>query len=132
MFVKETTDEKEPDKKETENTEKTETTDPHQESYNESDQELSFVAVKEDGTTQECDALLLLQGDDNDKHYIVYTDYTEDEEKAVSVFASIYKPEELKSYIDGQIMAMPLYPIETQEEWTMIDEAIKKAMQEEE
>ena len=55
--------------------------------------------------------------------YIAYTDYTIDEEGNTKVYASIFNPEEENPV---------LLPIETDEEWTLIEGILKSLTENEE
>lgn len=91
------------------------------------EEKLTFKITGEDGKDIECEALFTFEGKENGKNYIVYTDNTTDEEGNTKVYASIYDPEKEDQN---------LQPIETEEEWNMVetilDELQKAATQEEE
>ena len=90
------------------------------------EEKLTFKITGEDGKDIECEALFTFEGKKNGKNYIVYTDNTTDEEGNTKVYASIYDPEKEDQN---------LQPIETEEEWNMVetilDELQKAATQEE-
>jgi len=90
------------------------------------EEKLTFKITGEDGKDIECEALFTFEGKENGKNYIVYTDNTTDEEGNTKVYASIYDPEKEDQN---------LQPIETEEEWNMVetilDELQKAATQEE-
>lgn len=76
------------------------------------EEKLTFKITGEDGKDIECEAIFTFEGRDNGKHYMVYTDNTLDEEGNTKVFASVYNPDQ-----DEQT----LLPIETEEEWEMVE-----------
>ena len=90
------------------------------------EEKLTFKITGEDGKDIECEALFTFEWKKNGKNYIVYTDNTTDEEGNTKVYASIYDPEKEDQN---------LQPIETEEEWNMVetilDELQKAATQEE-
>lgn len=90
------------------------------------EEKLTFKITGEDRKDIECEALFTFEGKENGKNYIVYTDNTTDEEGNTKVYASIYDPEKEDQN---------LQPIETEEEWNMVetilDELQKAATQEE-
>lgn len=90
------------------------------------EEKLTFKITGEDGKDIECEALFTFEGKENGKNYIVYTDNTTDEDGNTKVYASIYDPGKEDQN---------LQPIETEEEWNMIetilDELQKAATQEE-
>ena len=71
-----------------------------------------ITLLDENGQVVCCDVLFTFDSEDTKKSYIVYTDQTRDEEGNVEVCASIYAPEEN----GGR-----LYPIQTEEEWEVIE-----------
>lgn len=81
----------------------------------------SFVMRNEQGEEIKYDVLFTFDSEDTNKSYIAYTDNTYDEEGNVSVYASIYNPddEELK-----------LEPIETEQEWKIIETILNTIQQE--
>lgn len=76
------------------------------------EEKLTFKITGEDGKDIECEALFTFEGKENGKNYIVYTDNTLDEDGNTKVYASIYDPEKEDQN---------LQPIETEEEWNMIE-----------
>ena len=80
----------------------------------------TFTIRKKDGGEAVCRVLFTFDHDDG-KHYIVYTDDSKDEEGKVCVYASVYEPHRRDR--------IELSPIETQEEWAMIEQ-ILAALQE--
>ena len=71
-----------------------------------------FLKPEDKEGIHECEALFTFEGKENGKNYIVYTDNTTDEEGNTKVYASIYDPEKEDQN---------LQPIETDEEWNMIE-----------
>lgn len=80
-----------------------------------------FTVMKDDGTQMVCDILFTFDNEETGKSYVVYTDNTHDETGNVQVFASVYDP-------SGENLR--LMPIETEQEWKII-ETILSTLQEE-
>lgn len=76
------------------------------------DEKMTFKVMNEEGKEVECEVLFTFESEETKKNYIVYTDSTTDEGGNTKVYASIYNPKEEKSI---------LYPIETEEEWKIIE-----------
>ena len=74
-----------------------------------------FTIVAEDGREVECEILFTFDNKENGKSYVVYVDGTTDENGVVRVYASVYDP-------TGENTR--LMPIETEEEWEMIEELL--------
>ncbi len=73
-------------------------------------EEMTFTITNEEGEEVECEILVTFEREGTD--YIVYTDNTLDEEGNTNVFASIMET-------DGE--QFKLLPIETAEEWAIIE-----------
>ena len=71
-----------------------------------------FTITNDEGKEVECDVLFTFDSDEMKKSYIIYTDNTLDEEGNTKVYASIFNPEEENPV---------LLPIETDEEWKLIE-----------
>lgn len=84
-------------------------------------EKMTFAVVDDDGKETECEVLFTLGNDETGKNYIVYTDNTLDDDGYTKVYASIYEP--------GTDFSA-LQPIETEEEWEMV-ETILEELQEE-
>ncbi len=78
-----------------------------------------FKAIDDEGRQLDCEALFLFESPETQKHYIVYTDHSIDDEGNTRVYASIYEPADLKQ--DDEFTALPLKPIETEKEWKIIE-----------
>ncbi len=87
------------------------------------DQVMTFTVTNEDGSQVECTVLFTFKNEVTGKDYIVYTDNTLDEEGNTVVFASIYTPDCDES---------ELLPIETDEEWDMVEKLLDELQSEEE
>ena len=83
--------------------------------------ENKFVLLDEKGQEKEYDVLFTFESEETNKNYIVYTDNSLDETGNVQVFASVYNPEDENTKLE---------PIETDEEWKVI-ETILDTLQEE-
>lgn len=68
--------------------------------------------INEEGKEITCDVLFTFDSEENNKSYIVYTDNTTDDTGSTKVYASIYD----KSGQNSNLM-----PIETEEEWNLIE-----------
>ena len=77
-----------------------------------------FTIVSDDGKTIECEVVLTIDSDEFGKSYIVYTDHTMDELGNYRTYASIYDP-------TGKDLR--LNPVETDEEWDMIETVLASA-----
>ena len=76
------------------------------------DEKMTFKVMNEEGKEVECEVLFTFESEETKKNYIVYTDNTTDEEGNTKVYASIFNPEEENPV---------LLPIETDEEWKLIE-----------
>ena len=81
----------------------------------------TFKVINEEGTEIVCDILFTFDSEETNKSYIVYTDNTKDEAGNIQVFASIYDPKQESPRLE---------PIETEQEWKII-ETILNTLQEE-
>ncbi|MEE0699802.1 MAG: DUF1292 domain-containing protein [Bacilli bacterium] len=75
-------------------------------------QENTFTIVNDNGEEIKCEILFTYEDEKTKKNYMAYTDNTLDEEGNTKVYASIYNPEEENPV---------LLPIETDEEWKLIE-----------
>lgn len=71
-----------------------------------------FTIVNDEGKEIKCEILFTYEDEKTKKNYMAYTDNTLDDEGNTKVYASIYNPEEENPV---------LLPIETDEEWKMIE-----------
>lgn len=81
----------------------------------------TFKVINNEGKEVTCDILFTFDSEETKKSYIVYTDNSKDEEGNVQVFASIYDPTQQNPKLE---------PIETDQEWKII-ETILNTLQEE-
>ncbi len=72
----------------------------------------TFKVINDEGREIVCDILFTFDSEETKKSYIVYTDNTKDDEGNIQVFASIYYPGTESTKLD---------PIETEQEWKIID-----------
>ena len=79
---------------------------------NEVKQDNTFTIVKDNGEEVKCEILFTYEDEKTKKNYMAYTDNTTDEEGNTKVYASIFNPEEENPV---------LLPIETDEEWKLIE-----------
>ncbi len=75
-------------------------------------QDNTFTIVNDEGKEIKCEVLFTYEDEKTKKNYIAYTDNTLDEEGNIKVYASIFNPEEENPV---------LLPIETDEEWKLIE-----------
>lgn len=87
-----------------------------QEDINSSQDENTFTIINDNGEEIKCEILFTYCDHKTGKNYIAYTDNTSDEDENTKVFASIFNPEE-----ENPI----LLPIETDEEWAMIEKILE-------
>lgn len=71
-----------------------------------------FMMVNDEGKEVRYEILFTYENEKNKKNYMAYTDNTQDDDGNTKVYASIYNPEEENPV---------LLPIETDEEWKMIE-----------
>ncbi len=81
----------------------------------------TFKVINNEGKEITCDILFTFDSEETKKSYIVYTDNSKDAEGNIQVFASIYDPKMENPKLD---------PIETDQEWKII-ETILDTLQEE-
>ena len=77
-----------------------------------------FTLEDDKGNSREFEVILTVESKEFGKNYIIYTDYTLDENKNYKTYASIY---------DGEGESLDLTPITTEEEWTMIENVLNSA-----
>lgn len=90
---------------------------------NEIKEENTFTIISDDGKEIKCEVLFEYEDEKTKKNYIAYTDNTLDEEGNTKVYASIFNPKEENPV---------LLPIETDEEWKMIEGLLASLTNEEE
>ena len=78
----------------------------------ENKQENTFTIVGENGEEIQCEILFTYEDEKTGRNYMAYTDNTEDEDGNTKVYASIFNPKEENP---------TLLPIETDEEWELIE-----------
>ena len=74
--------------------------------------------INKDGIESEYEILCAFQSVEYNKHYVIYTDNSDDEDGNLNIFASIYYPDD-----DSKIET-----IETEEEWNLIENIIENFM----
>lgn len=84
-------------------------------------EENKFVVINDEGKEIECEVLFTFENQESKKNYIVYTDHTSDDNGNIKTFASIYDP-------SGQDTS--LTAIETDEEWSMVENILEKLQEE--
>ena len=75
-----------------------------------------FTAINDQGIEVVCDILFTFDSEETKKSYIVYTDHSLDEDGNTQVFASIYDPEMLNPVLE---------PIETEQEFQIIEDILQ-------
>ena len=80
-------------------------------------EELSFTVTDGEGREIRYDVLFTYESPETGKNYIVYTDNTLDSDGNTNVYANVYEPDNETEQ---------LFPIETEEEWAMIEKIINK------
>ena len=81
------------------------------------EEKMTFKALNKEGKEVECEVLFTFESDETKKNYMVYTDNTKDEKGNMMVYASIYNPEDPQSQLE---------PIETDEEWKIIETILEE------
>ncbi len=76
------------------------------------DEIMSFKVLNDEGVEVECEVLFTFENQETNKNYIIYTDNTLDDDGSTKVYASIYDPDAPET---------ELTPIETDEEWAVIE-----------
>jgi uncharacterized protein YrzB (UPF0473 family) len=89
--------------------------------------EKHITVVDEDGNEQLCEVLFTFDSDEFGKSYVLYYPLgaEEDDQEDIEIHASAFIPKEDGE--DGELM-----PIETDEEWDMIEEVLNTFLEEEE
>lgn len=82
---------------------------------------VTFTVLNDEGEKVECELLYSFEHAETGKNYIVYTDHTLDAEGNTKVFASTYDPE-------GDDLT--LGPVETEQEWKIIEGLLDRIMEE--
>lgn len=77
-----------------------------------------FTLTNENGETKEFEVILTIESPEFNKNYIVYTDYSLDENGNFKTYASIY---------DATGEDLNLTPVTTNEEWEMIENVLSGA-----
>ena len=77
--------------------------------------ENTFKIIDKDGKEIEFEILFTFESDETNKHYMVYTDNTTDEEGNTKVYASVFNP---------NAEPLELLPVETEREWKVIETII--------
>lgn len=87
------------------------------------EESLTFTIIDEEGKELECEALFTFDSEETNNSYIVYTDNTEDEDGNVKVYAAIYDAEGDEEGI--------LKPIESDEEWAIVEKILEEIQEDE-
>lgn len=89
--------------------------------------ENNITVVDENGNEQLCEVLFTFDSEEFGKSYVLYypVGAEEDEEEEIEIHASAFTPTEDGQ--DGELM-----PIETDEEWEMIEEMLETFLAEQE
>lgn len=79
------------------------------------EQDNTFTITNDEGQEITCETLFTYENEETGVNYIAYTDNTIDEEGNTKLYASIFDPNE-----EDPI----LHPIETEEEWEIIEQIL--------
>lgn len=82
-----------------------------------------FMMVNDEGKEVRYEILFTYENEKTKKNYMAYTDNTQDDDGNTKVYASIYNPEEENPV---------LLPIETDEEWKLIEAILTSLSNDEE
>ncbi len=85
------------------------------------EEKMTFKITDETGKDVEYEVLFTFESDETKKNYMVYTDNTKDEQGNTKVYASIYNPDEDNT---------KLLPIQTEEEWNVIEKILNQLQEE--
>lgn len=86
--------------------------------------EKNITVVDENGNEQLCEILFTFDSDKFNKSYVLYYPISDNEDEEIEIHASSFVPSENNE--DGE-----LSPIETDEEWDMIEEMLNTFLDEE-
>ena len=86
--------------------------------------ENNITVVDENGNEQLCEILFTFDSDKFNKSYVLYYPMSDNEDEEIEIHASSFVPSENNE--DGE-----LSPIETDEEWDMIEEMLNTFLDEE-
>lgn len=81
------------------------------------EERMTFRLKDENGKEVEFEVLCTFDSPETNKSYMIYTDYTKDNEGSTRVYASIYTP---------NTEPIQLTAIETDEEWAMVQNILDK------
>ncbi|MEC1261377.1 DUF1292 domain-containing protein [Bacillus swezeyi] len=87
--------------------------------------EKNITIVDDKGNEQLCEVLFTFDSDKFDKSYVLYYPIESQDEEEIEIHASSFQPNENGE--DGELM-----PIETEEEWDMIEETLNTFLADEE
>lgn len=90
----------------------------------ETEEQLKFKAMSEDGEVLDCEALFLYEDPKTHRNFIAYTDHQTDSEGCTKVYASVYDPKDLESS-GGDYATLPLSPLED-EEWPIVEKVLEE------
>lgn len=90
-------------------------------------QSVHFNAITPEGMLVECETLFTFESTETGRSYIVYTDNTTDEDGSTTVYASIYDPAAVEFNENSGLAALSLIPIETEEEWLIVEQILQEA-----
>lgn len=79
-----------------------------------------FVVINDDGSIINCDALATYHHDENNKDYVVYTDWSTTDEDNLRLYYSLYKE------VNGNIKLIDITDLEDQEIGMQLVQAIIK------
>lgn len=83
-----------------------------------------ITVVDENGNEQLCEILFTFDSDKFNKSYVLYYPISDNDDEEIEIHASSYVPSENNE--DGE-----LSPIETDEEWEMVEEMLNTFLDEE-
>ena len=86
--------------------------------------ENNITVVDENGNEQLCEILFTFDSDKFNKSYVLYYPISDNEDEEIEIHASSFVPSENNE--DGEFS-----PIETEEEWDMIEEMLNTFLDEE-
>lgn len=81
-------------------------------------EENKLIVKDKEGNIKEFAVLITLESEENNKSYIVFSDLEKNKEGSIEIHANIYEPDKDE---------FKLFPIETDEEWKMINNVVKSA-----
>lgn len=92
--------------------------------------DFKFYALDNEGNKVVCEALFMFDSPIYGKSYIVYTDNSLNDDGETEVYASSYDPNSVEVLPGNEFASLDLTPIETEEEWQIIENILEELQEE--